>query len=112
MGQELQRIDPDNLGSGLITVDATGHVTRINPAARQILGLPDSSAGPRLAEPSDRPVGRCPTWCSRHWPTASAASGSRSTIARGGQLVPLGVNADFLTGADGVLMGRSWSSQI
>ncbi len=33
----------DNLGSGLLTVDAHGAVMRVNPAARSILGLGDRS---------------------------------------------------------------------
>src|SRR6056297_736663 len=39
-GQEMQMI-LDNLGSGLLTVDGAGRITRINPLARTILGLGD-----------------------------------------------------------------------
>lgn len=105
VGQELERI-VDNLGSGLVTVDVTGRITRSNPAARRILGLSDSDAARARFAEALGPDGRALS----DLVLAALADGERRkraevTIVRGGQAVPLGVNVDFLTGADEVLMG-------
>ncbi len=104
-GQEVQMI-LDNLGSGLVTVDANGKVTRINPLARRILGLDDNiqrgldlelvlgDGGADLAKlvldalMSGEPQRR-----------------AKVLAHRGQTKVPLGVNVVFLTGDDGSLEG-------
>ena len=47
----------DNLGSGLLTVDAAGVVTRINPMARTILGLAELVGAQLLNIPVAGPAG-------------------------------------------------------
>jgi two-component system sensor histidine kinase PilS (NtrC family) len=105
VSQELHMI-LDNLGSGLLTVDASGLVTRINPAARSILGL-----GPRAA--GNVPLGGLLGEAGSELAElvmASLADGEQRKrtevqIQRDARTVPLGVNIDFLSAADGSLTG-------
>ncbi len=96
----------DNLGSGLLTVDAEGRVTRINPLARTILGLGDRVCchhglddvlGEERREMSDLVRGALEDGCPRRRAEVS--------VRRGSVTVPLGVNVAFLSGDDGALEG-------
>lgn len=100
------RLILDNLGSGFLTVDAAGRVTRLNPQARALLGLAGgeyeqqrladllADGGAELADlilqvlATCRPCKRCEV-----------------TIARQGVVVPLGLSADVVAGEDGTLEG-------
>jgi len=104
-GLEVQMI-LDNLGSGLITVDANGKVTRINPLARRILGLGEHL--PR-GEDLELVLGHGGDNLARLVLDALLEGKPRRraevTVKRGETSVPLGVNVVFLTGEDGALEG-------
>ena len=104
-GQEVQMI-LDNLGSGLLTVSASGCVTRINPLASSILGLDDVKCdqcdldvllgedGQELAD-----------LVSLSLQDGRSRKRAEVSVQRGERRVPLGVNVDFLTGEGGAMEG-------
>ena len=104
-GREMQMI-LDNLGSGLLTIDLAGCVTRLNPQARNLLGLSDRVCnllpvgevlgpdGEELARlllavlTDGKPRRRCEV-----------------TVRRHGAALPLGLNVGVLAEEDGSLAG-------
>jgi two-component system sensor histidine kinase PilS (NtrC family) len=105
VGHELRMI-LDNLGSGLLTVDARGNVTRVNPAARGILGIGDRTTSQLHIGEILGPDGDELTLLV----TTALNDGRRRkraevSVVRNGQPVPLGVNVDFLAAEDGRLAG-------
>jgi len=104
-GQEVQMI-LDNLGSGLLTVSASGCVTRINPLASSILGLDgfnceqcdlDGLLGDDGQELADL--------VSLALQDGRSRKRANVSVQRGERRVPLGVNVDFLIGEGGAMEG-------
>jgi PAS domain S-box-containing protein len=104
-GLEVQMV-LDNLGSGLLTVDARGVITRINPPARVMLGLDESvrrgmSLDEALGEEGEALTDLVMNALADGVPCRRA----EVNVRRGGTRVPLGVNVVFLAGDDGSLEG-------
>ena len=104
-GAEIQMI-LDNLGSGLLTVDIDGRVTRINPLARTMLGLDDSvRRGETLAAILGENGSTLTDLVLGALEDARPCRRAEVNVSRNGQVVPLGVNVVFLTADDGALEG-------
>ena len=105
VGREMRMI-LDNLGSGLLTVDASGEVTRVNPAAARILGLGD---GTYSQVPLPEVLGTAGADLAEVMLISLADGEPRKRqevmVARGSVPVPLGVNVDVLADEDGGLAG-------
>lgn len=105
MGREMRMI-LDNLGSGLLTVDAGGEVTRVNPAAARILGLGEGTCShvplPEVLGKAGADLAEVMLVC-----LADGEPRKRQevTVTRGSIPVPLGVNVDVLADEDGGLAG-------
>lgn len=105
VGHEMQMI-LDNLGSGLLTVDGAGRITRINPLARAILGLGDrAGCGHDLREVLGEDGADLAELVERALADGRPRRRAEVQVKRGGQAVPLGVNVVFLAGHDGTLEG-------
>ncbi|HOX26270.1 MAG TPA: ATP-binding protein [Candidatus Krumholzibacteria bacterium] len=103
--REVQMI-LDNLGSGLLTVDEGGRVSRLNPVARHILGLDQSVwAGRTLENLLGRDGAELIALLDQSLADGRPRKRAEVKIRRAGQDVPLGVNVDFLSGEDGALEG-------
>ncbi len=104
-GHELQMV-LDNLGSGLLTVDAGGHVTRINPLARTILGL---DADVRRGQPLGVALGEgarpLAELVLRALADGKPCRRAEVQVYRSRTAVPLGVNVVFLTDEENELVG-------
>jgi two-component system, NtrC family, sensor histidine kinase PilS len=103
--REVQMI-LDNLGSGLLTVDAAGLVTRVNPQARVLLGL---QGGDCTRRPLSGVLADGGAALANQMLKALADGRPRKRcevkVQRQGSEVPLGLSVDILTGEDGALAG-------
>ncbi len=96
----------DQLGSGFLAVDRDGTITRLNPAGARILELsPDAAIGRRF----DEALGPARAEFAACLRGALADGQPRKRveleIAPAGQVVPVGVNVDFLDGGCGACFG-------
>lgn len=96
----------DNLSSGLLTVDGTGRIVRINPMGQAILGLRDRSLGDTpIAEGLGKEAGQLAELVLDALADGERRKRQEVTVQREGKPVPLGVNVDFLSADDGTLVG-------
>jgi two-component system sensor histidine kinase PilS (NtrC family) len=104
-GLEVQMV-LDNLGSGLLTVDAHGVISRINPLARTMLGLDeDVRRGMTLEEALGGGREQLTELVMNALKRGIPCRRAEVTVRRGGTTVPLGVNVVFLAGDDASLEG-------
>lgn len=105
VGRETQMI-LNNLGSGLLTIDRSGHVTRVNPQARALLGLGDAPCRQRpLSEALTEGAATLAELMLQALADGRPRKRCEIAIARGGGELPLGVNVDLLADEDGELAG-------
>lgn len=104
-GREVQMI-LDNLGSGLLTIDAQSRITRLNPVARHILGLEQAVwSGRTLDVVLGTDGAELTALLERALADGVPRKRTELMIRRRGVKVPLGVNVDFLSREDGDLAG-------
>lgn len=104
-GHEVQMI-LDNLGSGLLTVDAAGTVTRLNPLAGTILGRdPSRNVGRDLRQVLGADGEDLADLIHAALQEGRPRRRAEITVRRERRDVPLGVNVVFLTAADGAIEG-------
>ncbi|MFO7652509.1 MAG: ATP-binding protein [Candidatus Krumholzibacteriia bacterium] len=96
----------DNLSSGLVTVDLSGRVTRINPAACRLLQVRADEVLGQLLQPALGPGGEA--LAAGILDVAAAGPPLRRAelpLQRGDRQVPLGVTVNYLEDGDGEICG-------
>ncbi len=96
----------DNLGSGLITVDPEHRITRLNPAAQRMLGLPgDEPIGHALSDVLGDSRQELVACIDAALESGRPRKRAEVEIAVGGVVVPLGLSVDFLDDGSGSVGG-------